>query len=289
MASHMRQETDASTSEPIIPNQDPASSDQNPVIPTQNPTIPNQDPASSDQDPVMPPTVSQNEIRTPRVSDPMPQKMSIPDKKPSRKWPALILILVIAVVGIAFVWLFVVPRVTGNSSTAGLGSIGDFFGGNNGSNSSSSTETNIATATGTWDLSTDLLSPVSLKDVTDEGITLEFLPDGESGFLTIHIVSFTINGESHDPTAADDPIKITVFNQSTGETVQTIDPYFITSGASDASNATDVTIKVDGMSADQYESMELTIDESIATGDISSGDYDVADHNGLTLNIKKTA
>ena len=271
MPSHMRQPGSESESQGQF--QQPAAPKQ-PASP-QPPTAPQ--PQGSVPDPVEIPYAS--DLHTPSPSETAPKRFKLPDDKPKRRWPAVLLLIAIIVCGVAFVWLFVMPGVTGGSVQIPFVSGGEgqegAAGQAGGEQTGSVTESNG--------------SPVELQGVSDDGVALRFSPDGSAAFLTVHIVGCEVNGESHDPSNADDPIRYTVVNESTGETVQTIDPYFITSGEASDENGTVVVVKVEGLTADQYDSVTLTIDETFAQGDLASGDYTTEDVNGLTVQVTKTA
>lgn len=201
-----------------------------------------------------------------------PKRFTTTGHKPRRWWGALIFILFLAALGFGFAWLYVLPGLNLGSADGGPLT---------GEQTSSVTTDGV-----TWRLESDLRSPVELQSVTDGGIALRFLPVPNLAFVTVHIVSCEVNGTTHDPLNGDDAIHYTVVNESTGESVETIDPYFITSGSANETEGTMVVIRVDGLDANQYDSLVLGIDQQLAEGDVTAS-YTTEDVTGLTVDVSQ--
>ncbi len=240
--------------------------------------------------------------------------LDIPEKKPHRKWPLVLLLIVIIVCGVLFIGRFVWPDFFNSIPV-----IGDVFGTQNeqpvedenatnpegtegeegdgyekpgipehpGSITEDQTGSVQAPDGATYNLSSDLRSEVKLESVSDDGIVLRFMSDPEAAYTTIHVTSCEVNGEAIDPFAEPAQIHYTLHNEFTGDTSETPDPYFIISPVDGGQDSTTLTIRMDGFTAADYASVKLGIDQTFAYGRLSTGEYDVADVNGLFVEITR--
>lgn len=246
------------------------------------------------------------------------QRFKIPEEKPHRKWPAVLLVLVIALVGVLFVGRFVWPDFFNSIPV-----IGDVFGTKNeqpvegqnpegegaegenpeGEGGATTPEQQIPEHVGsvteqqtgdvqasdgaTFKLTSDMRSPVSLVSVNDDGVTLSFASDLQAGYNTVHITSCEINGEVMDAFAEEPTVSYTIHNESTDDTNSTPDPYFIISPLNGQEDHTTVTIKRTGFTAADYQSVKLSVDQTFAYGELGTGEYDVAQVNGLYVEVTR--
>ncbi len=243
------------------------------------------------------------------------QSFQIPEKKPHRKWPVVLLLIVIIVAGVLFVGRFVWPDFFNSIPV-----IGDVFGTQNeqpaegesaegegqegegeegdgyvkpgipehpGTITEEQTGSVEASDGATYNMTSDLHSEVRLESVSDEGIVLRFISDPEAGYTTVHVTSCEVNGEAVDPFAEGSPLHFTLHNEYTGDTTETPDPYFIISPVDGSQDSTTVTVRMDGYTAADYASLKLTVDQTFAYGRLSTGEYDVADVNGLYVEVTR--
>ncbi len=236
----------------------------------------------------------------------------LPEKKPHRKWPIVLLLIVIIAAGVLFVGLFVWPEFFENVPVIGdfvstqseqpaadegageQGATGEDGAQNAGVPEHPGAITEPQTATvqasdgATYSLDSDLHSEVRLESVSDDGITLRFMSDTDAAYTTVHVTSVEVNGETLDPFAADTPLQLTLHNEYTGDTTETPDPYFIVSPVDGNQDSTTLTVRVQGLTVADYASLKLGIDQTFAYGEISTGDYDVAEVNGLFVDVTRS-
>ncbi len=246
-------------------------------------------------------------------STPSGPNLDIPEKKPHRKWPLVLLLIVIIVAGVLFVGRFVWPDFFNSIPV-----IGDVFGTQNeqpaegenaegesteGENPEGEQTTQVPEHPGTitedqsgsvqapdgatFNLSSDLHSEVQLESVSDDGIVLRFFSDPEAAYTTVHITSCEINGQAQDPLAEGTPLHYTLHNEYTGDTTESLDPYFIISPVSGSQDSTTLTIRMDGFTAADYANVKLGVDQTFAYGELSTGEYEVANVNGLFLDVTR--
>lgn len=287
MASHMRGENDKTSPQPQL------SESAQPSAPQGTSQTPPSTGASGEQSPYE-----------------GAQRFKIPDEKPHRKWPALILILVIALVGVLFVGRFVWPDFFNSIPV-----IGDVFGTKNeqvveggnpdgqageGQTPSATVPEHVGSVTdeqsgevqasdgATFTLTSDMRSPVELTSVDDNGVTLRFASDLQSGYNTVHIVGCEINGQDEPPTSMTPSVFYTIHNESTNDTNESPDPYFIISPVNGQEDYTSITIRKEGFTAADYQSVKLKINQTFAYGELSSGDYEVAEVNDLFVDVTRS-
>ena len=192
--------------------------------------------------------------------------------EPRTWWGVLIFILAIAAILAALGWFFVLPNL--HIATPGAQPIYE-----------EQTSQFLAQDGTQWDLTSDLRSPIELQGVSDEGVAIRFQPLTGFGNVSVHVVSCEVNGVAHDPTRDDGEVRYTVVNESTGESVETIDPFFIASGSGDGSEGTIVVVKGDGLDAAEYDSLVLGIDQQLSQD--SASEEDASDINGLEVSVTK--
>ncbi len=248
------------------------------------------------------------------------QRFKIPEKKPHRKWPLVILLIVIICAGVLFVGRFVWPDFFDNVPI-----ISDIFGGTQteqpvvdenanpegtegtegtqdqtqgsgqeavvpehpGSVTEQQTGSIQASDGATYNLTSDLHSVVQLESVSDDGVVVRFMSDPNAAYTTIHLTSCEINGEAQNAFGDDPTVTYTLHNEYTGDTTDTPDPYFIISPVEGAEDSTTLTIRKNGFTAADYNTLKLGIDQTFAYGELTTGEYEVADVTGLVVDITR--
>lgn len=207
-----------------------------------------------------------------------PMRYSTTGHEPRTWWGVLIFVLALAAVLGALGWFFVLPNL---DLDLGFG-----LGGEEAQPIYDEQTSQFLAQDGTqWNLSSDLRSPVELEGVSDDGVAVRFQPLPGFEYVTVHVVSCELNGDAHDPSRDDDAVSYTVVNESTGESVETIDPFFIASGSGDGSEGTIVVVKGDGLDAAEYDSLVLGIDQQLSQD--SASEEDASDINGLEVSVTK--
>lgn len=192
--------------------------------------------------------------------------------EPRTWWGVLIFILAIAAILAALGWFFVLPNLGIGPQVAQ-----PIY--------EEQTSRFLAQDGTQWDLTSDLRSPIELQGVSDEGVAIRFKPLTGYGNVSVHVVSCEVNGVAHDPTRDDDAIHYTIVNESTGESVETLDPLFITSGTGEGSDGTVVIVQAEGFDAAEYDSVVLGIDQQLSEETVSGTDAE--DVNGLYVSVAK--
>ena len=103
--------------------------------------------------------------------------------------------------------------------------------------------------------------------MSDNGVTIAFLPGDGSQNVTCHFTSLAIGGQTYEAGAADSPVHYNITAGPDGERDITADPTF-TVGVDEAGTwyGQRVLISVDGLSEADYNGMVLSLEETGADG-----------------------